>query len=935
MRGSDWRLVFAICLMSVLSLARFVPAAQPVDASGSADPSTDATGVSEPADSSSSTPSRTLPLGGSSEVDVRVAQCGVASAARVGDWFGLQVELQDSAAKIRNVVVRLSMKDADGDIAFYERAALPNPGRWESVWLYARLPFTAESLGTLDITVHEAIETGAADAAGADGSGSSGAASSIGVTAGKRFNAGRVIGGTRYPIQRIIPAHVTTWAVIGDRGAGLEQYGAVRMPKSFGLNDPPPTGHELIEVFRPQSLTALPDRWMGWAQFEVIAWTGGSSASAGGRDQPNQLSESQAAAIKEWVRRGGHLVIVLPPVGQPWLGSGAAGNPLSDILPTVGVRRVEGVNLEPFRTLLTNARDAALPKNATVQYLIPNSSTDTYSAMSIYDAPFTADGASAGTTRPVVVRRLVGAGAVTVVGLDVASPLLTDVANALQAHVFWGRVLGERMETPSPTEIARRSLTTNGIEDRAGTVESAASLDESIGGRLRMSGESAAGLLLAFVVFLAYWLIAGPLGYFGLKAKGLRQHSWLGFVGATVIFTGIAWGGANLLKGRQVSVRHVTIVDHVFGQSNQRARTWLNIYFPTYGEEEVSTLGEAASGGGGGGAASGRNIVAPWEPPESSRLTDSFPDARGYGVDARSSGSLSVPVRATAKQFQVDWAGALGSKWGMPLPEAAAGGSTPSSVPGTATDAAGGATIKLGDEIRLVQRPNARGRERTWALQGQLTHNMPVPLQDVAVIVNLGVRERVNPRTGQFFNGAVVSIREWKPGQPLDLGSLFPLELNSNNSVETWLNGRPAMAVRSSFDVTFSLQEQNDNLADIALYSLFGLVAKQSNNSLMAGWAVRRASHGYDVSRWLTQPSVIIIGRMDNVACPVPVTVGGEALPNSTSRNLGTVIVRWMYPLPASPPAMESHSGSEDVEAPAQPGSPASSDGATGPTPNG
>ncbi len=206
---------------------------------------------------------------------------------------------------------------------------------------------------------------------------------------------------------------------------------------------------------------------------------------------------------------------------------------------------------------------------------------------------------------------------------------------------------------------------------------------------------------------------------------------------------------------------------------------------------------------------------------------------------------------------------------------------------------------------------------------------------DVAVIVNLGLRERVNPRSFPFFNGAVTYQGEWQPGAPLDLGSLqlFPMELSSKHSVEEWLNGRPSMAVRSTLDVTFSQQQQNENLADIALQSLFGLVAKQSGNSLLAGWAVRRASHGYDVSRWMTQPSVIIIGRLDNVVCPVPVTVGGEALPDTTARNLGTVVIRWMYPLPPSPPAVESAVGSEEPGSTVEPepllGAPAT------PVPNG
>jgi hypothetical protein len=791
------------------------------------------------------------------EIDIRVADCGVGDAARYGDWFAMRVEIQDNGPKVRNVVVRLSITDSDGDIAQYQRAALPNTGRWESVWLYARMPFHPPA--ELVVSVHEAIEREGADAADESGN------------QPLRFDAGRMLGVTRYPLQARVPEHVATWLLIGDRFGGLQQYYQTRLPGAT-IEAAPPTGHELVDITSVASVNRLPDRWMGYTQFALLAWNGGAGGSSALTVSPSQLSEDQANAIKTWVRRGGHLVVVLPPVGQPWIGSGAVGNPLADIMPTVTVRRVEGVDLENIRKLFTNDGTAPMPRSATVQYLLP-SGADAYSAVSLYEAPM-----PEGDLAPVAVRRLVGAGAVTVVGVDVTSPQLSDTVGALQAGRFWGRVLGRQMETLSQGEILRRAKNDQFLSRP--TVGSAYKLDGGVRDFITMSAQAAGGLLMAFFMFGAYWLVAGPGGYFALKSRGKVHYSWLAFLGATVMFTGLAWGGVTLLKGRRVQLKHVTLVDHVYGQSNQRARTWLNIYFPGYGEAKVAC--PASSGDG-----TGLNLVAPWDAPERTASSGSFPDARGYVADSRTPTALTVPIRATSKQFQVDWAGSLGMQWQMPLPQV---GSATGEV-----DAAAQASIRLGTEIKVVPRQRLTLKERTWDLQGQLVHNMPETLHDVQVFLNFGPRS--NWLTSELFTECYsASLSKWGKGETLDLSRVFPAELSEADRLGKWMENRPSMKVSSGFDLTFSRSEQEVNFADLAVLNLFPVI--QTRSVQQASWATVSAAHTYDVSRWFSEPCLVIIGRLDNVNCPVPITVDGRPLPTEIARNSGPVFVRWMYPLP-------------------------------------
>src|SRR5690606_30916308 len=114
------------------------------------------------------------------------------------------------------------------------------------------------------------------------------------------------------------------------------------------------------------------------------------------------------------------------------------------------------------------------------------------------------------------------------------------------------------------------------------------------------------------------------------------------------VFTAIAWGGAAAIRPSEFEGRHLTFLDHVYGQPVQRARGWISLLIPEYGETGVSiadpeTLGRSAVG------RPWHNTVAPWEPgtPGFGGGGAGFPDARGYRIDARSPDTVFVPARAT------------------------------------------------------------------------------------------------------------------------------------------------------------------------------------------------------------------------------------------------------------------------------------------------
>ena len=91
------------------------------------------------------------------------------------------------------------------------------------------------------------------------------------------------------------------------------------------------------------------------------------------RPTADALRAAGADAIAEWVRRGGHLVIVVPADGGGWTSPGGA---LAPLLPDVEFVRREGVDLGAYRPLLTSSETAPLPDGAILHELRVRDASD-------------------------------------------------------------------------------------------------------------------------------------------------------------------------------------------------------------------------------------------------------------------------------------------------------------------------------------------------------------------------------------------------------------------------------------------------------------------------------------------------------------------------------------------------------------------------------
>jgi hypothetical protein len=813
-----------------------------------------------------------VPGDASGEVSIDVRQIGL-RITRPGEWAGFQVEVTDSGTKARNVFVRLELPDADGDSVVMQRWIVTNPGVKQSVWLYAWQPFDLHPGYAYRFTAYEAEERSSLSLATGGGSG--------GDASGQdRYRPVRRIGSRVFPLgqAQAVDATRELIAVVGASQAGFDQYASCRFP------DRPysPTGHELTEVVAGLKPDDLPDRWMGLAALSTIVWTGRDA-----EEQPSRLKQAQVEAIIEWVRRGGHLIIVMPSVGQSWFGSGVGVNPLGDIMPVVRAVPVEGVDLDQYRKLLTSDTQVTLPKNAVLHRFdpVPGAAAGPYEAMPIMK------GAGGDV---IVARRLVGAGAVTVVGIDLTRKEF-QTRNALQTQQFWNRVLGRRLKLYPPAELNALHA---GEKDRPPLFldRTQFDFDRIINEVIAKQGKAAKGLLAAFVVFLAYWLIAGPLGYLVLKQRNRRQHAWVVFVAATSLFALIGWGATSALKlGRDVD-KHYTIVDHVYGQTNQRMRSWVELTLPKYGDQRVSVRAPDTADNS---AMGWHHAITSWEPGgESSSALASFPDARPYVMDTRQPDTAEFPARATTRQLQIDYAGSVPSNWGMPRPVAADG-------------------VPLGQEIYIEEPPRRPGdpeqtSERRWIIQGTLVHNLPADLHDVYVFVvrEINLKDSKLADTPAGLPAILYSGKgpdAWAPGQPLAL----------NTTVATKPEPQFFQTLRgtvssSGFGAAPVLSQASIQLWRAAYAQAF-FTMLEPPEPLKANdvWATRESTHNLDLGRWFTQPCVIVVGILggdsakEAVESPVPIAID-DAPGEQVRKNIrGATVIRWVYPLSPRPATAE------------------------------
>lgn len=307
------------------------------------------------------------------------------------------------------------------------------------------------------------------------------------------------------------------------------------------------------------------------------------------------------------------------------------------------------------------------------------------------------------------------------------------------------------------------------------------------------------------------------------------------------------------------------------------------MYAPSYGEVEIALDPQAA--------ATRRNLLSSWQPVSASN--EGFPNRERYAAPLDQPGKAIVPSRATTIDFKADWMGALRDGWG--------------SLPSVAAPVA----------VKLV--PDAS--TMTIALEGTITHNLPGTLREVQVLhiwprqnplQTLAPLEGISDETkrisvrrfpGQLANrGTMVTVTDWPRGQSRELAEIFaePRPLSDRLGLERTLDSAYYSAIEQQLRNSFGMLSDSISLRDsMSMLSLYSMLQppKYLRSAQSAGGTLkisRVSGRELDLSDWMTQPCLIVMGWLDQVPLPYELTVDGEQ-PESS----GLVFVRWIVPLPA------------------------------------
>ena len=299
------------------------------------------------------------------------------------------------------------------------------------------------------------------------------------------------------------------------------------------------------------SLTAtddlLPGRWYGYDSADVVALDTSDKEIIG------TLNGGKGEALRQWVERGGHLVIS---VSSNWQVVNE-----SMLAPMLPARLTGQTTVAPFDSLESFT-------GGSQQVTFENSSIP----VARFDEIETRGGKVIASTlsTPLVIRGAYGFGRVTVIGLDTDAP---PFSNWPDRTLFWVKALDLRGTNASVEggQVAGRLINYNN-SDLATVVRRA--LDQ-------FQGVTPVPFAWVAGFILIYILLVGPGDYFFVK-KVLRRMelTWVTFPLIVIVVSLLAYYAAYYVKGTDLRVNKLDVVDLDLDAKVIRGTTWVNLFSP-------------------------------------------------------------------------------------------------------------------------------------------------------------------------------------------------------------------------------------------------------------------------------------------------------------------------------------------------------------------
>jgi hypothetical protein len=348
----------------------------------------------------------------------------------------------------------------------------------------------------------------------------------------------------------------------------------------------------------------LPDNWIGLDAVDVIVWD---------EAHPDQLQNpAQAEALRDWVHRGGQLVVGL---GASWnkLRQGR----LADLIPYTGGTVMEVDQLPQF--LSAYAATGVDRFDDPIAIAVAQRSPDGLSLMRdiVDDRPI-----------DLIAMKPYGFGRVIA-----CSARLRDLFASAPPKALLAKLL----DLNPNTEGFLKSET----EAMLGVTPTP--LFPPIAGPTEFRGQASLLVMMAFLFVGLYIAVTAGASWFWLQRKGLTQISWTVFAGFAVVASVLSIGAVRLVRGVSDTVHSFTFVNLNAGSSNATADVLFGYKSATRQAVDLRVNSDAGYLRG----MTGSGIESAYATPER------------YAALPRQGAVERAPMRATLKQFEASWQGAI------------------------------------------------------------------------------------------------------------------------------------------------------------------------------------------------------------------------------------------------------------------------------------
>jgi hypothetical protein len=432
---------------------------------------------------------------------------GFAGHYKVGLWTPVEVSLRGGSPDVSGKV-SLTVPDGDG---VPSRVSLPVARGETSVVLYARFGrVNSEMTVEYDYRGEE------------------------GPVAGRVFKTSEVADDAHF--RPAIAAGQKMIVSVGVDPLGVE--GLVELTRRE-------TGEQVIAV-RLEDCSQLPAQWYGYEGVDTLVLS---------TSEPEIFTDlkpdgARIAALAEWIRMGGRLVLCI--------GS-RAEEVLSDEAP---VRQFAPGRLQEM-VPLGSTQTRSLESYAASSTAIPPPGIRVPHLADVEGVVEAREG-----SLPLVVRRAWGFGQIVFLATDLDRP---PVSEWKDRSLLVGRLLDFPTGRAEEAEDGS-AMMHYGFNDLSGQLRSA--LDQFAGLRLVPFWAVAA------MVFV-YILLIGPVDYFFLrKVVGRMQWTWVTFPSIVLVVCLAAWGLAYYLKGNELRANQVDLVDVDAASGYVRGTSWANVFSP-------------------------------------------------------------------------------------------------------------------------------------------------------------------------------------------------------------------------------------------------------------------------------------------------------------------------------------------------------------------